>query len=156
MAVAPRPWQVAPTRQKKTRPLTVIRPAVQPLPSRSSKTAVPPLLRILQIGSHVTQWVAIASVTTAMGLYAAKAYSQKNWSDSFEHLLQLQEQETQLVSTSASLGEYFREQAAASASGLVFPTPAYDLYVQQPIQVSLPPAPATEQPHPREASPVGY
>ncbi|MEB3225481.1 MAG: hypothetical protein VKJ86_06710 [Synechococcus sp.] len=156
MAVAPRPWQVAPARPKKSRPLTVVRPTVQPLPSRLPEKAVPPLLQTLYLGKHVTQWVAIASVAAAMGLYAGKAYSQKTWSESFEHLLQLQEYETHLVATSAGLEEYFREQADGGGSGLVSPTPAHSLYIPQPTRVSLPEPPTVEATHPREQSPIGY
>lgn len=156
MAVAPRSWQVSPPRPQKPRPLAVVRPTVQPLPSPPDIDLIPLSIRMLRLSKQMTQWLAIASVTTAMGLYAGKAYNQKGWSESFQHLLQLQDREARLVVTSASLGEYFRQQAAQPSTELVDPTPAHNLYIPAPDQVSLPPVPTEATVSPREQSPIGY
>ncbi|MBV5261571.1 hypothetical protein FLX56_24470 [Synechococcus moorigangaii CMS01] len=156
MAVAPRPWQVAPTRPKKSRSLAVVRPTVHPLPSPAVVKKSSPLLQTLQVGKQLTQWVAIASITTAVGLYAGKAYTQKNWSEAFQQLLQLQEHEAHLIATNASLSEHFRQQAAQPSAGLIDPTSAHNLYLPKPTEVKLPEAPAAKSVHPREQAPVGY
>ncbi|ANV88044.1 hypothetical protein [Picosynechococcus sp. PCC 7117] len=156
MAVAPRPWQVSPSRPQKSRPLKMVESKVRSLPARPEQPSTTPLVQTLRISKQVTQWVAIAAVTTAMGLYAGKAYYQKGWSEAFSHLLQLQDYEADLIATSASLGEFFQHQAEQPTAGLVAPTPAHSVYVKTPAQVSLPAAPQDTLPHVREQSPIGY
>lgn len=169
MAVAPRPWQ---TPQHPTQSRQQKRPVP---PSKSPRTVVPikkkrttasksiassarPSLfvQFFSMGQQFTQFLAIAGVTVAVGLYASTVHYQKVWSQEYDQLVQLQDDENRIVATNESIKEQFIEQTKAPETQLVTPSPKQDLYVPAPKAVKLRPEVAPHQQPLESNAPIGY
>lgn len=138
------------SKQTSSKPQTVIRPAAQAVPRTSIQ------VKLFSMGQRFTQFLAIASVATAVGLYASTVHSQKVWGEEFEKLVQLQDHENRFVAVSESIKEQAIEQIDQVPVPLVTPTPQQTLYVPIPKAVQLrPETPPRITPIDNQA-PIGY
>ena len=168
MAVAPRPWQTPalPVRPRKRQvvrrrpksatitpaPPLRVAPPVKNIPAHSSNFQ----LKLLAMGQRLTQFLAIASVTTAVGLYACTVYNQNVWSDSYAKLDRLQDDERSFVTNNESLKQQYIDQAESEGTDLVTPKPEHNVFVPAPKSVKLRPQPEpTLQPIDNQ-TPIGY
>ena len=171
MAVAPRPWQVAalpevPRKRqsayrgsKSTVKIAPKRPPVHSLktttvPARKTKTRVK--LKLLAMGQRFTQFLAIATIGTAVGLYACTVYNQKAWGDAYSQLDQLRDDERGYVTNNESLKQQLREQSEDPSAALEMPKPEHNVFVPEPTAVKLrPQTKPSLQPIDNQA-PIGY
>jgi hypothetical protein len=100
--------------------------------------------------------LAIASVMTAVGLYASTVHSQKVWGEEFDKLVQLQDHENRFVAVSESIKEQAIEQVEQAQIPLVTPTPQQTLYVPVPKAVKLRPATPPHITPIDNQAPIGY
>lgn len=174
MAVAPRPWQVAalpevPRRRKSVQRgaksvKSVVRLAPRQAPTHASKATTVPApqpktkanLKLLAMGQRFTQFLAIATVGTAVGLYACTVYNQKAWGDAYSQLDQLRDDEQSYVTNNESLKQQFREQSEEPSAALAMPKPEHNVFVPEPPAVTLrPQAEPSLQPI-NSQGPIGY
>lgn len=138
------------SKQTKAQQKTMIRPTAQAVPDTSIQ------VKLFSMGQRFTQFLAIASVMTAVGLYASTVHSQKVWGEEFDKLVQLQDHENRFVAVSESIKEQAIEQAAQAPTPLVTPTPQQTLYVPVPKAVKLRPATPPHITPIDNQAPIGY
>ena len=171
MAVAPRPWQVAalsaPSRKRKPvhrsrKSVVRIAPSRPPVRSikttavQAPKTKTKANLKLLAMGQRFTQFLAIASIGTAVGLYACTVYNQKAWGDAYSQLDRLRDDERGYVTNNESLKQQLLEQSEAPGANLEMPKPEHNVFVPEPPAVTLrPQAEPSLQPINNQA-PIGY
>ncbi|NJN72600.1 MAG: hypothetical protein HC799_07185 [Limnothrix sp. RL_2_0] len=166
MAVAPRPWQTPQlsvksrrfkSRANKPARMPLARPA-KPVPIRKAASA--PLsstkIKVFAMGQRLTQFLAIASVATAVSLYACTVYNQKIWGKEYAQLTRLQEDERGMVTSNEGIKEQLIEQADQPEIGLSSPTPDQNLYVPAPKALPLRPQAASSQAPIDNQAPIGY
>ncbi|MGB2924041.1 MAG: hypothetical protein WBB82_01960 [Limnothrix sp.] len=167
MAVAPRPWQVTspqlPVKSRRykqrinaPRPIILKQPA-KPVVIKKSTVAPPQTkLKVLAMGQRFTQFLAIASVTTAVGIYACTVYNQKIWGAEYAQLTRLQENERGMVTSNEGIKEQLIEQADKPEMALETPTPGQNLYIPTPKAAPLRPQAAPNQVPIDNQAPIGY
>lgn len=169
MAVAPRPWQTpqlpAPKRRRQpmqhsatpvSQPPRVIRKAKTFQASSAPRPTVRTSLFLFAMGHRFTQFLAIAGVIAAVGLYAYTVYNQKVWSAAYSKLSRLQNDEREFVTNTETLKEQFIQQAAQPESTLVAPKPENNLYLPEPKTVKLLPKAAPKTKPIYNTGPIGY
>ena len=108
------------------------------------------------MGQRLTQFLAIASVTGAVGLYACTVYNQKIWGKEYAQLTRLQEDERGMVTSNEGIKEQLIEQADQPEMGLSSPTPNQNIYVRTPKAAPLRPQAAPNQAPIENQAPIGY
>jgi hypothetical protein len=108
------------------------------------------------MGQRLTQFLAIASVTGAVGLYACTVYNQKIWGKEYAQLTRLQEDERGMVTSNEGIKEQLIEQADQPDMGLSSPTPNQNLYIPTPKALPLRPQTAPTQAPIDNQAPIGY
>lgn len=108
------------------------------------------------MGQRLTQFLAIASVTMAVGLYASTVHSQKIWGKEYAKLVQLQDDESRFIATSESLKEQVVEQTKTPEVGLVPASPNQNLYIHAPKTVALRPQTPPKLKPIENNAPIGY
>lgn len=108
------------------------------------------------MGQRFTQFLAIASIGTAVGLYACTVYNQKVWGDAYAKLDRLRDDEQGFVTNNESIKQQLVEQSEASGTDLVTPKPDHNVFVPAPPAVKLrPQTQPSLQPIDNQA-PIGY
>lgn len=122
------------------------------MPARAPKLQ----FKLLAMSQRFTQFLAIASISTAVGLYACTVYNQKVWGDAYAKLDRLQDDERGFVTNNESLKQQFIEQSETPETELVTPKPEHNVFVPAPQSVKLrPQAKPTLQPIDNQ-TPIGY
>jgi hypothetical protein len=148
------PWEPQRIAQFPSRaPLAPQTAAVRTLPKPAPTSIWMKRLVSLQRGSTALSFVLVSAV---LGVYSWTVYSQHVWSQEYQRLEQLQENERKLITSNEMLKSEMAQQAEQPGAGLIPPTLDQSIFLDpappRPPALAVQPAPSA----PVSRQPVGY
>ena len=110
------------SRQKQAKTTKVVKP------NFSSSSTLPERLKVLSLLQKASFGLAIASMTTSIGVYISTVQIPKLWSQEYQHLENLQRQERQLISINETI-KYQIAHEAGQDSNLSISKPESAVFV---------------------------
>ncbi|OKH16851.1 hypothetical protein NIES208_11675 [[Limnothrix rosea] IAM M-220] len=154
-------------RSSNFKPAKPAKPAIAPTPviplkastasSKQSPAQAPhKQLKLLGMGQRFTQFLAIATIGTAIGLYASTVYNQKAWGDAYAKLDRLRDDEQGFVTNNESIKQQLVEQSEEPDVPLETPKPDHNVFVPAPPSVKLHPQTKPSLQPINNQAPIGY